>query len=133
MFGHVCVHAHLVSTGDMYRSKFTYKLATYLQLSTAVFFLFFSFYAFLCIYVPALYHLVVKAASTDRYSCLSGSLSLLSLNACATLCYIVYVLRRINTVSQSSVCEMPSAVSVRVSLGLVGLGLGSFRPCCHLT
>ena len=28
---------------------------------------------------------------------------------------------------------MPSAVSVRVSLGLVGLGLGSFRPCCHLT
>jgi len=41
---------------------------------------------------------VVKSASIDRYSCLSGSLPLLSLNTCVILCFF---LRRINTLSQS--------------------------------
>jgi len=65
----------------------------------AVFF-FFPLLCFLCICVglPVLYNLVVKAASIDRYSCLSDSLPLLFLNACAILC----VLRRINTVQFSS-------------------------------
>jgi len=40
----------------------------------------------LCICASVLYHLVVKAASNDRYSFLSGSLPLLFLNACAILC-----------------------------------------------
>ena len=50
----------------------------------AVFFSFFSLLCFQCICVPVLglYHLVVKEASIDRYSCLSGSLP----NACAILC-----------------------------------------------
>jgi len=53
----------------------------------AVFFSFFSFLCFLCICAPVLYHLVVKAAVIDRYSCLSNSLPLLLfLNACAILC-----------------------------------------------
>ena len=52
------------------------------------FFFFFFFYAF-CAFVYLYYrpyHIVVKAVSIDRYSCLSGSLSLLFLNTCAILC-----------------------------------------------
>jgi len=64
-------------------------------------FSFFSFLCFLCICAcaPVLYHLVVKATGIDRYSSLSGSLPLLFFFEC--LCYIMCVLRRINTVSQS--------------------------------
>ena len=40
----------------------------------------------------------VTGVGLDRYSCLSGSLPLLSLNTCVILCFF---LRRINTVCQS--------------------------------
>jgi len=65
----------------------------------AVFFFFFFKKCFLCICAPVLYHLFVKAAVIDRYSCLSGSLPLFVCFEC--LFYIVCVLRRVNTVSQS--------------------------------
>jgi len=52
-------------------------------------FFFFSFFNAFCAFVYLYYrpyHIVVKAVSIDRYSCLSGSLSLLFLNTCAILC-----------------------------------------------
>jgi len=62
--------------------------------------------------------LVVKAASVDRYSCLSGSLPLLSLNTCVILCVIF--LKRIQTVSQSCVCGMAGIHTGSVVAGVVG-------------
>jgi len=59
----------------------------------------FFFLCFLCICAPVLYHLVVKVASIDRYSCLSGSLPLFFF--WMLVLYCVCVLRRINTVCQS--------------------------------
>ena len=55
------------------------------SLSACILAVFFFFYiCFLCICAPVVYHLVVKAASIDRYSYLSGSLpQLFFLNACS--------------------------------------------------
>ena len=50
------------------------SLWTLVSLYTSCFFLFYAFCVFVHLYRD---HLVVKAASIDRYSCLSGSLPLL--------------------------------------------------------
>ena len=53
------------------------------SLSACILAVFFFFYiCFLCICAPVVYQLVVKAASIDRYSYLSGSLPLLFFFEC---------------------------------------------------
>jgi len=84
--------------------------------TSGVFFLFMLFVHFLCFCVPVLCHLVVKAASIDRYSCLSGSLLLLFLNACAIYC----VCFEANKYSQS----------VRLSV-CPSMGLRQQTRCCR--
>ena len=95
--------------------------SAYAPLSACILAVFSFFLCFLCICAPVLYHLVVKAASIDRYSCLSGSLPLLFLNACAISC----VLRRINTVAVKRIENKYARDSARVQRLFIVLSVAS--------
>ena len=63
-----------------------------------------------------MYHLVVKAASIDRYYCLSGSLPVVFLNVCANVyCVNACVYFEANKYSSSSSSSSSSSTSLVMS------------------